>query len=358
VPEAWAVTAVVAVQALPFVSRRLIWPEWMPLLEALLAACPAGQSRLRFELAIALGRLHDLGLKLDAAIEVYREAEAVAQEVADLSELARAQYYLGWAHMNRRDYERAEAYARAVLESLAAGAGAEAWLAAEARRMLGRIAERRGDLAAAEELLREAIALRRPIGRPVELARSVFDLANVLQQLGRFGEAIGCFEEAGRLLAPTTSELDKFAVQLNLGVLCFAQGDWPAAEAMFRGADTLWLRRSGDVYRRALVATCLGNVMLKQARWLEAESHLRLAVSLWDRLEDPLELANAVGGVAEALAGQGQAQEAAALFEQALDAVRRFPDDAKAQRLLAFFQGELDKLAAGARPPEPVGARA
>lgn len=351
-PEAWPVVAEVCLQTIPFVRRRMLWPEWVPILEQLLARCPGEELRRKFELQIGLGRLYDLGLRLQAALDVYQQAETTAQELADKNALGRVNYYLAWTYMSMREYDSAERYARAVLETLEDASNAEPWLIAEAHRLLGRIAQGRGELEKAESWLRQAVTLRRAIGRPVELARSLYDLAIILQQCQRYEAAAGCYEEAAELLAPTSDELDKITVQLSIGALYFAQGDWTAAESAFRAVDTAWLRRSADSYRQAMVATNLGNALLKQSRWAEAEVYIRRAVQLWERLNDQVELANAVGALGEVLAGQKDAAAAIARFDQAIAILRQHPNDAKARRLLASFEGEKAKLG----DDETVGA--
>jgi tetratricopeptide (TPR) repeat protein len=344
VPEARVTVTEVALQVLPFVRRRMAWPEWVPIMDRLLADCPEDDPRLRLELLIGLGRLHDLGLEMAPAISAFRQAEAIARHLHDVDALARVGYFLGWAYMNQREYGVAQEYALAALE-LSQGAGrVEPWLIAEANRLLGRIAERRGEFEEAEARLRQAVTLRREIAKPVELARSLLDLGNLLRQAGNFEEAVACLEEAGQLLAPTTDELDKIAIRLDLGVLYFAQGKWAAAERAFRLADTPWLRRSGYFDRQAGLANNLGNALLKQERWAEAEAYLRQAVKLYKQLGDEVELANAIGSLGEALAGQDKAADALALFDEVIVTLQRYPSDVKARRLLVFYEGEKAKL--------------
>ena len=136
-------------------------------------------------------------------------------------------------------------------------------------------------------------------------------------------------------------------MQNNIGFLYYKQGRWPAAEAAFRQADTDYLRRSPNFHLQAQVANNIGNTLIKQAKFESAVSYLRQAVDLWLQADDKLELANTSGSLAEALAGQGNTNQALAHFEEALALLAHFPDDTWAVRLRSDFRQQQLKLAGG-----------
>jgi tetratricopeptide (TPR) repeat protein len=172
------------------------------------------------------------------------------------------------------------------------------------------------------------------------------ELANTLRASGRLDEAIGYYEEAGRILSPTASELDKVVLAVNLGGAYFEQENWSLAETTFRQANSAYLRQSGNLHYQALVTVCLGNALLKQARLVEAEAILRQSVQLWRQADDGLNLANAVGSLAEALAAQGS-PEAEAYFDEALVLLESYPEEPWAESSRRFFRDERAKLTGG-----------
>jgi tetratricopeptide (TPR) repeat protein len=275
----------VALQSTPFVRRRMLGSEWVPILGKLLARCPENDLRRRFKLLIRLGQLHRLNMKLESARSTLQKAEVAAGRLDDKNAQAETTYNLCRNYWRGRQYAEAERCARATLEILSDFEGAEAWLLAEGNRMLGVIADRRGELDKAEAFLRQSVAMWRDIDRPTELSRNIVDLSGVLRAAGKYDQAITMLNEAGRLLSPTTNQLDKTIVQMHLGVVYFDIGDLAAAEAAFRQADSTWLRRSGNRHHQAYATFNLGNVLLNQRRWGEAEPCLRRAVHLWKGME-------------------------------------------------------------------------
>ena len=152
--EAWPLVADVALQSTPFVRRRMLGSEWVPILGKLLARCPENDLRRRFKLLIRLGQLHRLNMKLESARSTLQEAEVAAGRLDDKNAQAETTYNLCRNYWRGRQYAEAERCARATLEILSDFEGAEAWLLAEGNRMLGVIADRRGELDKAEAFLR------------------------------------------------------------------------------------------------------------------------------------------------------------------------------------------------------------
>ena len=98
------------------------------------------------------------------------------------------------------------------------------------------------------------------------------------------------------------------------------------AEKSLRQAYSPYLRQSGNLILQATAVVSLGNVLLKQERLVEAEAYLRLAIDLWRKVDDDLNLANAIGSLGEVLVLKGEAAEAILLFDEALALLERFPE--------------------------------
>lgn len=343
-PDAWRDTALVLSQMVTLVERRGYWHEWIPLLQKSMAGCQ--DSLLKCELLNQLGLLYYLDQQIPAAITIHQEALALAETTGDKVKLAIAHYRLSADYLRQRAYHEAERHGETALAAFTELPASQGWLAA-AYNMVGEIARHQGKLAEAEARLRQAVALRRSLNRPLRLARCLNDLGNTLWAAQRFDEALSYFTEAAELLAPTIYELDKIMLLINIGTLYYYQEKWEAAETAFRQADSAYLRQSGHVYYQAAVATNLGSTLLKQGKADEAIAYLQTAIGCWQKIQDDQGLGNALGVLAKALASRGEIADAISLYDEAIRLLDAYPDDAWArqfqEKLTAERQALLDR---------------
>jgi tetratricopeptide (TPR) repeat protein len=341
--SAWPVAAKVALQTVPLINRRLYRAEWIPVLQQLLVRCPAENISSKFDLLIQLGRMQRLERRFADASYALGQAEALAQEWGDAGATARAYYNLGRLCLDRRQYQESEHYSKAALEILADLQDADPTLLAWTLDTLGRINRARGDYALAAEFLTRRLDAEQAVGDPTGMARALNELANNQRVSGDLDDAIESLQEAERLLAPTSNELDKTLIRLNLGATYFDRDEWALAEQALRQAYSPYLRQSGNLLRQATVTVSLGNVLLKQGRLVEAESYLRLSTDLWGQVDDDMNLANAIGSLGEVLAQKGETSEAIQLFDEALAILSKYPDHPWAVGSLKIFEAERTK---------------
>lgn len=344
-PETWKISTEVALQIFYLVERRGYWQEWLEVLNKALAHSPATAYHLQGQLLNRIGELHRFSRQLEEAIEVHKQAEALAQQQGDELALAEAHYRLCWDYLETREYAEAEQYSLSALETFT-HLGVKDDLLTNTYWALGSIARRRGNITLALEWLTYAATLGRTRQQPTHLARILNELAVTLQEAASYQEALVCFKEALKVLESTASERDKVEVQLNMGVLFFRQQQWAKAEVAFLQAiSSSYLVRSGEIPLQAILANNLGNVLLKQGRLVEAEAQLQHAWQLWLETQDYLSQANTMGSLAELYAKQGKVTKAVSLFKQAMQLLKLYPDDAFAQeRLLPQFKQQLQAL--------------
>jgi len=128
-------------------------------------------------------------------------AQTALQEAVDTARAIGDRQLLAWSLLDladiptwEEDYDRAEAL---LMESLAsAEEGGYAVLASEVRAVWGRLAYFRGDIAAAGERYRQAIAAQRQLGADRFLAINVGRLADVEVQMGELDAAEGHYRES------------------------------------------------------------------------------------------------------------------------------------------------------------------
>lgn len=325
-----------AVACFPLIVQRWYYREWIPILEKAAALCGKEALALKGRLLDQLGIFYRRNREFDAAVRVHLEEERIGRDLGDKSRTAFAAMHLGEVYWRKRQYEKAEEYSLAALEFFSSLNGSEEKVA-NCLSNLGNIALGRGDHVLAEERLKESIDLYRDLDQPANLAAVLKSLANVHDAAGNYQEALLLLVEAADILAPTDYEIDKSAVEINIGTQYFRQGELDLAESAFNRANSSVMRETGPLYFRALIANNLGNVYLAREQWDRAKANLERAISLWRKANAQIMLANSLSGVAEALVGKGEPDCALPFYDEAIEIVSLFPDDAWARRLFKEF---------------------
>jgi CHAT domain-containing protein/Tfp pilus assembly protein PilF len=152
--------------------------------------------------------------------------------------------------------------------------------------LLGRMALRRGDLAAAEDHLRRALALREKLApRSLKVASSVNALGIVAKDRGNLAAAEDYSRQALAMaegLAPGGLEV---AAALNsLGIVARRREDLASAEAYHRRALAITERLIPDSLGTASYLNNLGLVAEARGDLLAAEDHHRSSLAIKERL--------------------------------------------------------------------------
>lgn len=344
-PEARPAAAELTLAAFDFVERRGYWEAWLPLLRRLLDSWPEAPILGRALLLDQYGSFLRLSQHPAKAVAAHTEAEALWRELDDRQQLARVHHALSENYRVWQRFAEAERFGRLALDEFEQlGLAEVAGKGGAVLNTLGLTAYARGDFETAERVLTQAVALWRNAKTPIVLARMLRNLAITLEAQKKVEPALRAYHEAGELLEPTVAELEKSMLQLSLGTLHFNQGHLTEAEAAFARADSPYLRASGHLYYEAVTANNQGNLLLAQKRLDEAESRLRLAISLWRQMEDGLMLANTLGTLGEALGALDRPAEAISAYDEALELLARYPEDAWAKRLLGKFSAQREAL--------------
>ncbi len=345
VPEARSEAGWLAISHFDVMERRAGWREWARVLERAVRATPVDRV-LQCRLRDHLGQCLRLDGRYRTALEQSQAAEDLALTTGDARLVARTRANISEAHRCLRQYDEAERIGGLALATLRAQPDQRRGLLSILN-TLGQVAAAVGRYDQAESQLREGVDLAEALGHPLYVVRLLYNLANALAAAGRADEALACFDRAlERLPTSGPTLLDRTNIGLSKGTLFFQLGDLARAEAVFRRLDPDALRAAGFWSHAAFVANNLGNVLQAQGHFEAAEASLRDAVALLRDLEDPVELANALGVVGEVVAAQGRRAEAEPCWREAIALLEPYPADVRAQRLLA---GARRNLAAGAR---------
>jgi tetratricopeptide (TPR) repeat protein len=206
------------------------------------AADRAVQARIEHKLADVHHRLGDWDLA-EAHLAVVTELVAGAGP----GRLARAEADRAVVAYRRGDATQAAAFGRAALSS--ARAAADRGATAQALNVLGMLAARAGDTAAAETYLRDSLAEARdlrggtgPVGRPGQAlplgvaVAALNNLARLLAETGRNSEALGVAAEALELGSELGDQHRVAALHTNMADLLHADGQGEEAMAHLKEA--------------------------------------------------------------------------------------------------------------------------
>ena len=213
----------------------------------------------------------------------------------------------------------------------------------------GSAARARGEFAAAEPLLREALALAE-CAEPADdhaLAVALNALGLLCKDLGRWDEASAHYERAlGLLEKAADRDPDEIAALWhNLGGIAHARGEFAAGEVAARRGIAIRRAAGPDARRTAADEVALAALLDGLGSYDEAERLYRGAIAVFEAdPADALELAVAIGGLGAQYVLRGHYAEAIALLARAVELKRRelgprHPDFALTLHNLAMAQG-------------------
>jgi tetratricopeptide (TPR) repeat protein len=331
--------------AFPLVERSGFWDQWRQLLSSALAIGESFPAVVQARLNNRYGQLLRLMRLLKEAAAIHHKAEKIALLCKETVPIIEAEIWFNLSVDYRllRHYDEAEKYGQQALDLFCRLPDCEKWQAAILN-TLGLLALERARYPEAEEKLRHSLALWQRFNEPTEEARVLNGLALALHRQKQLEAALYYYRQALERLAMTASELDMAEVNSNLGALYFEWQEYDKAAFAFRQAQTVALHYSGNFRLRAIVAQNLGNVLLKQEQFAEAEGWLQKSRVLWQQMGDDLMLANTLGTLAELFAAMHQQHKAAQFYNEALSLLQRYPQNTWAKELMIEFNEGLERL--------------
>ncbi len=325
-PETRAEAARFATLFLPFVEYHGFWYAWMRLFEKALGQTIAEPEYLCKTL-YQLGFLLLFTQHTPEAIQKFEAAEQLARQTQYDYGLAYASMGLCNAYNLLHQYGRAETFGQTAIQYFQK-AQASPLQNALAFNLMGMVYHNQQKYAAAEDMLREALKIRRTLENVNEYLRALGNLAITYREMKKYAEAQACYEEAIPLLNRSPNTVVKFSVQNSLGHLYFDLGEFAKAEQIFLKMDTDYLQQAGHYAWLARRENNLGEVYLKQNRLDEAEGRYRNAVEYWQLAgRDEVEMGNSFGSLGEVFAKQGRKREAIPIYEEAIGLLQKYPEN-------------------------------
>jgi tetratricopeptide (TPR) repeat protein len=202
--------------------------------------------------------------------------------------------------------------------ALAATAGQQTPLRAEALTGAGVLAYREGDLRAAADFHEESLTAQLRFGDPTAAAYASNNLANVLVLLGEYAKARELYEEglaAGRKM--NDPRVLAFAL-INSADVVARQGDIPGARARFDEGIAAF-RSIGDEWGEAFALDSLSVATQREGDVDTARSAGEKALAISRRIGDQRGVARALAHLADVASAEGDRARAKQLILQSLD---------------------------------------
>lgn len=342
-PDTQPAAARLATQLYRFIERGGYWTAWLAVLARAEQCLPSIEAELRFRLLALWGRLLRYDRKLTKAVTLHQTALELAQSLDDPLALGEAHYCLSADYRLQHAYEQAEFHGQQALTIFEAESAT--FKIMEVMNTLGAIAFQKGDLETAVKLQRQAVTLARQKSvAPTLTARFLTNLGGTLHQDGRHTEALTCLQEAGALLKPTASDLDKVRCANQRGIIYYNLKRYHDAEQEFRYILTLLRTQPNAIFLQAEAQTNLGNALYLLDQFDEARKWLQRSLQSWGQAEDDVQTANSMNSLAELYIALGDNLKAQAFYFKALALLDQYPQNILADRIKAECQVGLKLL--------------
>ena len=231
---------------------------------------------------------------------------------------------LGNMYQKLGKYDQADSLMRSSLDRRKAIAGQDSQDVADSLVALGMLRLDQGQLAEAERLVRQGLAIdrRRLPAQDPSVAKATSALGRILEERGAYDEAVKTLDESVRLQSAKNEVTTDLSDSTNeLGTAHYYLGHFTTADALYRrGLDmdrrlygAVHPRLADDFYSMGLVQHDLGNDR-------QAEQYYRQALGIkqsWYGKEHP-DTALIMAAVGQSLVYQSRYDEAAGVLQEAL----------------------------------------
>ena len=320
----WSDTVELVLDCFELIIYQGYCDEWIPILESMLAKLPQKDHGNRLRIYHQLGNLYRAERRFDKTFRTHEYEEELATQYGSSIDVARVNTSIGKTHFLLRQHDDAEKRARIAQEILQDETAArDNYL-----NLLGLVEQARGNLDEALGWFSRSIEVFRRTDLDFELARVLSNQAITLDAAGKAEEALRSYREAEALLKPTRYELDKARISNSMGTLFFNLGDFTTAEVYYRQAYSPFMREAGPSYDIAMITNNLGNVYFAQDQYADAEFWLRRSIESCRLADAHLHLANALATLARVIVALGKLSQIEAIYEEAVEIIRNYPDDA------------------------------
>lgn len=254
---------------------------------------------IKVRVSFRLGRILYLNQSFQEAIKVHQMALKLSEGL-DISFKNEALIYLCNDYIGARDYESAEKLGKEALDFYQSN---PLYIEQQATlyNSLGIINIEKFKPEAAKFFLEKSVSLWERVDSQIQYARSLTNLGICYLSLKEWDNAELVYSKALQILDNFSNKGDWLYLVNSLGSLLYSQKKFNHAELYFRKGNAVGILVQGNYLIRASLAHNLGNCLLAQKQYLEAEHHLKRSLHLWMHLDEPIQLANSKITLAEVL---------------------------------------------------------
>jgi serine/threonine-protein kinase len=280
---------------------------------------------------------------LDRGVKEARSLDSEPEVQAELYQT------LGNIYQKLGNFDQADSLLRSALERRRSLFGSDSREVAESLVAVGLLRADHAQLAEAERLVREGLAMSKrklPPNHPA-VAKATSALGKVLVDRGKYDQAIPVLEEAVRLQsAPSAPTADLAATLSELANAHFYTGHYETSDSLNRRVLVMEGQLYGERHPRvADTLINLGAIQFQRGHYGEAERFNRQALDIvqsWYGKDHP-ETADTMTILAQALSYQHRYDEAAVLLQQSLAILERAYG--RVHPRVAFALNELGNVA-------------
>jgi tetratricopeptide (TPR) repeat protein/transcriptional regulator with XRE-family HTH domain len=278
------------------------------------------------------------GLYSVTEIHLQRSLDA-AQSIGDINSQANARLLLGKIAEQRGDNEQAQANWQHGLE-LAREHGQRNSMA-QVLREQGSFAWKQGHFQEAHQLLEESLGILRQLGDRRGVAEALKSLGNLAAEQGQPEQSYLLYEKALSILQDLNDVRGIAIVKHNMGVRSRERGQPEQARALYKEALSI-LRSLGDQHSISVVLSNLGNLARHQGRPEQARQYLEEALLLNQQIENRRSLGFTLLNLGGLEADEGEVQQARKFLDEALLIFRELHEQ-RQQALTLCELGILDR---------------
>ena len=341
-PNLFKSQAVLITNILPSIDSHGVWYEWVPLLQSLVRHSPGDALAERCQILRQLGKLQRSIKDHSNALSTQIKAKQIASKLNDNLQLALVDYQLAIIYFHLNDYPNAISLSDNALEAFDnLGMRYEYAIALDLR---GMIASEASQFTIAERLLKQSITIFRQGHHFEDLLRTLNELAVVYERQGLVEHVVDVYEQLQNILHSHPSFVQEVRLALSKGVFHFQQEQFDKAEKAFSSID---LKRLLDVHNYHLAASTLNNlsnIHLLQNKLDQAYHDIVESIALWERLDEPVELANSFETLGDVYAKQGDSQKAIDCYTRALKMLEKLPRTFQVTTLRVSLESRLSTI--------------
>lgn len=340
--EAWPNTRELLLQMAPKMEQAGFRDEWIPYLEqGIYQSQQLGDLAAEAELQLQLGILYQLRSKyeeariqLESSIQGFEWLHAHRNQAQALNRLAQVA-------QRQRQFKEVASLVEVALRLLAEHDSERAY----SYFVLALVALDKRTWPEAIECCKQAYRLWKKENNQRMMGRSLTILGAALQSMKKYDQAISVYKRAIALLGEVQDSVHKAMAQMNLGNVYLSREQADVALEFYISAQRIF-QQVQDQLHLAHVNHNIGLSYRQLQQWAKAEKAYLSAINYWQQLGNIERLVNSLDGLGLVYLGEGQLENAQAIFRKGLNQLTRIEGEPGYEYWFEILTAHLDQASA------------